>query len=114
MTDENRVFLSCGRDDAEAAAGLCAQLERQCVSVFKDDGSIRERLQRQAREWTQRKGPARIFGLAGWPGPIGFRGLTAPGTMERRYLRWSLASFCFRDDVAGTPNQTGLRGRICE
>ncbi len=44
-----------------------------------------------ARRWSDRKGVARLGGLAGWSGLVGFRGLAAPGTLERRYLRWSMA-----------------------
>jgi formylglycine-generating enzyme required for sulfatase activity len=62
------------------------------IEANKDRARRRERLQIQAREWRDRKGLARLFGLAGWAGLIGFRHLAAPGTNERRYLRWTLAS----------------------
>jgi len=61
------------------------------IEQHKDRAARRERLQLQAREWRSRKGLARLFGLAGWSGLLGFRGLATPGTIERRYLRWSLA-----------------------
>ena len=44
-----------------------------------------------AREWKERKGRDRLFGLAGWSALFGFRGLAAPGSIEQRYLRWSRA-----------------------
>jgi formylglycine-generating enzyme required for sulfatase activity len=62
------------------------------VEANQDRAARRERLQLQAREWQSRKGPARLFGLAGWSGLFGFRDLAATGTIELRYLRWSLAS----------------------
>ena len=45
-----------------------------------------------AREWKDRKGAARLSGLAGWSALFGFRGLAAPGSIEQRYLRWSRGS----------------------
>ena len=42
-----------------------------------------------AREWKDRKGLDRLFGLAGWSSLFGFRGLASPGSIEHRYLRWS-------------------------
>jgi formylglycine-generating enzyme required for sulfatase activity len=49
----------------------------------------RERLQLLAREWKDRKGLARLFGLAGWSSLFGFRGLATPGSIEQRFLTWS-------------------------
>jgi hypothetical protein len=43
----------------------------------------RERLRLQAREWRDRRRLGRVFGLAGWAGLIGFRGLAAPKSLER-------------------------------
>lgn len=51
----------------------------------------RERLQLLAREWKERRGFARLFGLAGWSAFFGYRRLAAPGSLEARYLRWSRA-----------------------
>jgi hypothetical protein len=59
------------------------------VEQHKDRAARRERLQLLAREWKDRKGLARLFGLAGWLELVGFRGLAAPGSIEQRYLRWS-------------------------
>ncbi len=61
----------------------------QYIEQHKDRAARRERLRLQAREWKERKGLARLFGLAGWSGLFGFRGLAAPGSIEQRYLRWS-------------------------
>ncbi|MBK8176697.1 MAG: SUMF1/EgtB/PvdO family nonheme iron enzyme [Rhodospirillales bacterium] len=51
----------------------------------------RERLRLLAREWKDRTGLSRLFGLAGWSSLLGFRRLAAPGSLEQRYLRWSRA-----------------------
>jgi formylglycine-generating enzyme required for sulfatase activity len=51
----------------------------------------RERLSLLAREWQERRGLARLFGLAGWSAFFGYRRLATPGTLEQRYLRWSRA-----------------------
>jgi formylglycine-generating enzyme required for sulfatase activity len=48
-------------------------------------------LQLLAREWKDRRGLARMLGLAGWSSLFGFRGLAAQGSLEQRYLRWSRA-----------------------
>jgi hypothetical protein len=61
------------------------------IEQHKDRAARRERLQLLAREWKDRRGLARLFGLAGWLELIGFRGLAAPGSVEQRYLRWSTA-----------------------
>jgi formylglycine-generating enzyme required for sulfatase activity len=50
-----------------------------------------ERLQILAREWKDRKGLARLFGLAGWSSLFSFYGLASGGSIEQRYLRWSRA-----------------------
>jgi len=42
VTDHDYIFLSYSRNDLEAADNLRLQLERQGLSVFKDDKSIRE------------------------------------------------------------------------
>ncbi len=63
----------------------------QYIEQNKERAARRERLQLQAREWKERKGFARLFGLAGWLELFGFRGLADPGSIERRYLRWSKA-----------------------
>ena len=59
------------------------------IEQHKDRAACRERLQLLAREWRERRGMARFFGLAGWRDLLGFRGLAAPGSAEQRYLRWS-------------------------
>jgi formylglycine-generating enzyme required for sulfatase activity len=58
------------------------------IEKNKERAARRERLQLLAREWKDRKGWARLFGLAGWSSLFGFRGLAAPGSIEHRYLRW--------------------------
>ncbi len=55
----------------------------------KERAARRERLQLMAREWKDRWGLSRLAGLAGWSALFGFRGLAAPGSLERRYLSWS-------------------------
>ena len=62
------------------------------IESHKDRAARLERLQLLAREWKDRKGLARLFGLAGFSSLFAFRGLAAPGSIERRYLRWSRAS----------------------
>ena len=62
------------------------------IEQNKDRAARRERLQLLAREWKDRRGLSRLFGLAGWSSLFRFRGLAAPGSVERRYLRWSRAS----------------------
>jgi formylglycine-generating enzyme required for sulfatase activity len=59
------------------------------IEQNKERAARRERLQLLAREWKDRKGLARLFGLAGWSSLFGFRGLAAPKSLEQRYLRWS-------------------------
>jgi formylglycine-generating enzyme required for sulfatase activity len=66
------------------------------VEAHKDRAARRERLKLQAREWAERRGPARLLGLAGWSGLIGLRGLAVPGSLEGRYLRWSLAGMALQ------------------
>jgi formylglycine-generating enzyme required for sulfatase activity len=58
------------------------------IKQHKGRAARRERLQLLAREWKDRKGFSRLFGLAGWSSLFGFRGLE-PGSIEHRYLRWS-------------------------
>jgi formylglycine-generating enzyme required for sulfatase activity len=62
------------------------------IETNKESAARRERLQLMAREWKDRKGLARVLGLAGWSSLFGFRGLAAAGSLEGRYLRWSRAS----------------------
>jgi formylglycine-generating enzyme required for sulfatase activity len=63
------------------------------VEQHKEQAARRERLRLMAREWKERKGLARLFGLLpGWSALFGFRGLAAPRSIEQRYLRWSRAS----------------------
>ncbi len=57
----------------------------------KQRAARRERLQLLAREWRDRKGLARLSGLAGRSALFGFRGLAPRGSLEQRYLRWSKA-----------------------
>jgi formylglycine-generating enzyme required for sulfatase activity len=59
------------------------------IETNKKRAARRERLQLMAREWKERKGLARLSGLAGWPSLFGYRGLSASGSLEHRYLRWS-------------------------
>lgn len=59
------------------------------IETNKERAARRERLQLMAREWKDRTGPSRLFGLAGWSSLFGFRELAAPGSLEQRYLRWS-------------------------
>lgn len=61
------------------------------VDQHKERAAQREHLQLLARQWKERKGLARLFGLAGWLDLFGFRGLAALGSLEQRYLRWSAA-----------------------
>jgi formylglycine-generating enzyme required for sulfatase activity len=65
---------------------LWAYLEKN-----KERAARRERLLLMAREWRDRKGLARMLGLAGWSSLFRFRGLAAAGSLEQRYLRWSRA-----------------------
>lgn len=60
----------------------------------KEWATRRERLQLQAREWQGRKGAGRLAGLAGWSGVLAFRRLAGPGSIEQRYMRWSLVAAC--------------------
>ena len=69
------------------------------IEQHKEQAARRERLQLMAREWKERKGLRRLFGLAGWSSLFGFRGLTIPGSIEQRYLRWSRASTLVRGIV---------------
>ncbi len=62
------------------------------IEQHKDRAARREHLQLQARDWQNRHGFARIFGLAGWSDLLKFRRLAAPGSAEARYLRWSRRS----------------------
>ena len=67
----------------------------QNIEQHQDRAAPRERLQLLAREWKGRRGLARLFGLAGWAAFLGYRRLAAPGSLEARYLRWSMArSLC--------------------
>ncbi len=59
------------------------------IEKNKERAARRERLQLMAREWKDRRGLSRLAGLAGWSALFGFRGLAAPGSLERRYLGWS-------------------------
>jgi formylglycine-generating enzyme required for sulfatase activity len=61
------------------------------IEKNKERAARRERLLLLAREWRDRKGLARMLGLAGWSSLFGFRGLAAAGSLELRYLRWSRA-----------------------
>jgi formylglycine-generating enzyme required for sulfatase activity len=61
------------------------------IEKNKERAARRERLHLMAREWKDRKGFSRLMGLAGWSSLLGFRGLAAPGSLERRYLGWSRA-----------------------
>ena len=71
------------------------------IEQNKDRAARRERLQLLAREWKERRGLGRLFGLAGWPALFGFRGLAAPGSVEQRYLRWSRARAAVQAVAAG-------------
>ncbi len=62
------------------------------VEKHKHRAAHRERLQLLAQEWRQRRGLARLFGLAGWSSLWGYRRLAAPWSLEFRYLRWSRAT----------------------
>jgi len=62
------------------------------IEANKDRAWRYEELRLRARQWQDRKGFARLFGLAGWSRLLGYRVLAAPGSIERRYLRWSAAS----------------------
>lgn len=62
------------------------------IEQHKKRAARREHLQLLAREWKDRQGFARLFGLAGWSSLFGFRRLATPGSIERRYLRWSRVS----------------------
>ena len=64
------------------------------IEANKQRAARRERLRLEAREWNQRSGAARLFGLAGWGSVFGLRGLAAQGSIEGRYLRWSRVSAC--------------------
>jgi formylglycine-generating enzyme required for sulfatase activity len=44
-----------------------------------------------ARSWDARRGPSRLFGLAGTLARRRFGGLAPRGSLEQRYLRWSAA-----------------------
>lgn len=59
------------------------------IEKNKERAARRERLQLMAREWKDRRGLARLSGLAGWSSLFGFRGLATKGSQEQRYLRWS-------------------------
>jgi hypothetical protein len=59
------------------------------VEANQQRAARRQRLQLMAREWDERKGASRLFGLAGWASLFGFRRLAAPKSREQRYLRWS-------------------------
>ena len=90
-----------------AGEDLGLAIERRVVAVLADQhlgdepryverhkrlAARRERLQLLAREWKDRGGAGRLLGLAGWLELFGFRGLAAPGSIEKRYLRWSTGS----------------------
>jgi Sulfatase-modifying factor enzyme 1/TIR domain len=61
------------------------------IEKNKERAARRERLHLLAREWKDRIGFSRLFGLAGGSSLFGFRGLAAPKSLEQRYLRWSRA-----------------------
>jgi formylglycine-generating enzyme required for sulfatase activity len=61
------------------------------IEKNKERATRRERLQLMAREWKDRRGLARLFGVAGWSSLFAFRWLAAPSGLEQRYLRWSRA-----------------------
>jgi formylglycine-generating enzyme required for sulfatase activity len=61
------------------------------IEQNKERAARRERVQLLAREWKDRRGLARLLGLAGWSSLFGLRGLVVPGSLEQRYLRWSRA-----------------------
>ena len=62
------------------------------IEANKPLAARREELQLRARRWKDRRGLARLLGLAGWSGLLGFWGLATPRSLEQRYLRWSGAS----------------------
>ena len=62
----------------------------QYIEQNKAQAARREHLELLARQWKERKGLARLFGLAGWWDLVSFRGLAARGSLERSYLRWSM------------------------
>jgi hypothetical protein len=61
------------------------------IDANKDRAARREHLRVLARSWDARRGPSRLFGLAGTLARRRFRGLASRGSLERRYLRWSAA-----------------------
>lgn len=60
------------------------------IEQHKRRAAKRERLQIMAREWQGRGGLGRLTGLAGWSALLGRRHLATPGTVEHRYLNWSV------------------------
>ena len=62
------------------------------IEKNKARAARQERLQLMARDWNDRSGLGRYFSLAGWSSLFVFRGMTSPGSLERRYLRWSQAN----------------------
>jgi formylglycine-generating enzyme required for sulfatase activity len=61
------------------------------IDEHKQNAARYEHLQILAREWKERTGLSRLFGLAGWSNIIAFHGLAVPASVEARYLNWSIA-----------------------
>ena len=61
------------------------------IEQRKEQAKQRERLELLVRQWKPRKRMKRLFGLVGWWDLINFWKLSAPGSLERTYLRWSAA-----------------------
>lgn len=61
------------------------------IDQHKEQAAQREHLEWLTRQWKQRKGLKRLFGLAGWWDLMSFRKLAVRGSLEQTYLRWSAA-----------------------
>ncbi len=88
-TDFDRLLGSHGAAYLEA----CRKRESQVQSALK--GTPEYDLKQLAQRWNARKGPMRLFGLAGWWKLFHFRGLGSPGNLESVYLHWSFVRASF-------------------
>jgi len=61
------------------------------IETNKERAARRDRLLLMAREWKDRRGLARMLGLAGSSSLFELRGLATKGSLEQHYLRWSRA-----------------------
>jgi formylglycine-generating enzyme required for sulfatase activity len=61
----------------------------QYIEQHKEQAAQHEHLELLARQWKERKGLARLFGLVGWLDWLGFRKLAVRSSLEQSYLRWS-------------------------